>query len=262
MRTRERPPYEAPLVPRGRLLGHEVLLVLGVSLGASAVYALLNIVGSLTSGRSLASQQANLVISQAPGRPWLDLAYQLVGIAVALVPVLLVGYLLARSGESFSVIGFDLSQRGRDAVRGVVLAALVGGTGLGLYLAAYAAGVNLRVVPESLPAVWWRIPVLLLAALQNGLLEETIVAGYLLHRLDQLGWARGPALLASATLRGTYHLYQGFGGFVGNLVMGLLFGALFQRWRRCTPLVVAHTLIDAVAFVGYVLLHGHVSWLP
>jgi hypothetical protein len=27
-------------------------------------------------------------------------------------------------------------------------------------------------------------------------------------------------------------------------------------------LIVAHTLIDAVSFVGYALLQGHVSWLP
>jgi len=63
-------------------------------------------------------------------------------------------------------------------------------------------------------------------------------------------------------LRGTYHLYQGFGGFVGNLVMGLIFGWLFLRWKRTAPMVIAHFLIDAVAFVGYVYLQGHVSWLP
>jgi hypothetical protein len=28
------------------------------------------------------------------------------------------------------------------------------------------------------------------------------------------------------------------------------------------PFVVAHTLIDSAAFVGYALLAGHVSWLP
>jgi hypothetical protein len=44
--------------------------------------------------------------------------------------------------------------------------------------------------------------------------------------------------------------------------MGLLFGALFLRWRRLAPMIIAHTLIDAVAFVGYALLAGHVSWLP
>jgi hypothetical protein len=28
------------------------------------------------------------------------------------------------------------------------------------------------------------------------------------------------------------------------------------------PMIVAHSLIDAVAFIGYALLVGHVSWLP
>ena len=69
------------------------------------------------------------------------------------------------------------------------------------------------------------------------------------------------AILISATLRGSYHLYQGFGGFLGNAVMGLIFGTLFLRWRRVTPMIIAHTLIDAVAFIGYALLVGHVSWL-
>jgi hypothetical protein len=29
-----------------------------------------------------------------------------------------------------------------------------------------------------------------------------------------------------------------------------------------TPLIIAHTLIDAVTFVGYAALIGRVSWLP
>jgi hypothetical protein len=29
-----------------------------------------------------------------------------------------------------------------------------------------------------------------------------------------------------------------------------------------TPLIIAHFLIDAVTFVGYVALAGKVSWLP
>jgi hypothetical protein len=44
--------------------------------------------------------------------------------------------------------------------------------------------------------------------------------------------------------------------------MGLLFGWLYQRWGRVTPLVVAHTLLDVGAFVGYAVLAGQVSWLP
>jgi membrane protease YdiL (CAAX protease family) len=63
-------------------------------------------------------------------------------------------------------------------------------------------------------------------------------------------------------LRGSYHLYQGLGGFAGNAVMGLVFGEVYRRWGRLWPLVVAHTLMDLVAFVGYALLAGHVGWLP
>ncbi len=44
--------------------------------------------------------------------------------------------------------------------------------------------------------------------------------------------------------------------------MGVIFATLFLRWRRATPMIIAHTLIDAVAFIGYALLVGHVSWLP
>jgi membrane protease YdiL (CAAX protease family) len=93
-------------------------------------------------------------------------------------------------------------------------------------------------------------------------LEEVLVTGYLLTRLRQLGVHPWIAILISATLRGSYHLYQGFGGFIGNAVMGLIFGTLFLRWRRCLPMIIAHTLIDGVAFIGYALLAGHVSWLP
>jgi membrane protease YdiL (CAAX protease family) len=44
--------------------------------------------------------------------------------------------------------------------------------------------------------------------------------------------------------------------------MGLIFGVLFLRWRRVTPMIIAHSLIDMTAFIGYAALHGNVSWLP
>ncbi|MEU8270906.1 CPBP family intramembrane glutamic endopeptidase [Sphaerisporangium sp. NPDC049002] len=245
-----------------RLIGAEIIVVFAVSLGASALQSLVSLIGSLTAPDALKGQHAVLVGTRAPGRPWLDLTLQLVGITVSVAPVALVAYLLARSGESLRAIGVDRREPGRDLLRGAVLAAVVGGTGLAFYLAAFHAGINLDVVPDRLPDTWWRVPVLLLAALQNAVLEEVIVSGYLLHRLSQLGWRPWRAVAVSALLRGSYHLYQGFGGFIGNLVMGLLFGRLYQRWGRAMPLIVAHTLIDAVAFVGYGILRGRVTWLP
>jgi membrane protease YdiL (CAAX protease family) len=243
------------------MLRWELFAVFAISLGASGVNALLDLIGSLLSRQSLASQQAFLVGSLNPN-PWLDLALQLVGIAESLMPVVLVFYLMARSGEGPSDMGLDTSQPASDTARGAVLAAAVGGAGLGLYLAAFHLGISLNVVPESLPAVWWRIPVLILSAAHDGILEEILVIGYLLRRLDQLGWTPWKAIVCSAVLRGSYHLYQGGGAFIGNAVMGLIFGYLYRRWGRVTPMIIAHTLIDAVTFVGYAALHGRVSWIP
>ena len=248
--------------PDARLQRWEIVAVFAVSLGASGLYALLSFIGSLTATQSLSKQTATLNGSLAPGRPLLDLFSQLLNISLATAPVLLVLYLLARAGERPSSIGLDTRQPGRDLARGTVLAAIVGGSGLGLYLIAYHTGVELNVVAESLPDVWWRIPVLLLSAAHNALVEEIIVVGYLLSRLDRLGVRPWRAIALSAVIRGSYHLYQGVGAFFGNAVMGVIFGFLYRRWGRVTPLIIAHFLIDGVTFVGYALLVGHVSWLP
>jgi membrane protease YdiL (CAAX protease family) len=255
-------PDDAPELSRRErvLLRWEIIAVFAVSLGASGVYAFVSLIGSLTARHPLASQSVTLNGSQAPGRPLLDLFLQLVSLASNVAPVLLAFYLLARSGDVKS-IGVDRTQPRRDLLRGAALAALIGGSGLGLYFAAYKLGFALNVVAENEPNVWWRYPILLLSALQNGLLEEVLVTGYLLTRLRKLGVNPWGAVAISATLRGSYHLYQGFGGFIGNAIMGVIFGTLFLRWRRATPMIIAHTLIDAVAFIGYALLVGHVSWL-
>jgi membrane protease YdiL (CAAX protease family) len=255
-------PEEASLsLPSPRMLRWEIFTVFAISLGASGLNAALSLIGSLLINRSLASQQALLVGSRSANQ-WLDLVLQLVAIAEALMPVVLVFYLMARSGEGPADMGLDAREPGKDLLKGAILAAVIGGAGLGLYLAAFHLGAELNVVPESLPPVWWRTPVLILSAAHNGILEEILVIGYLLRRLDQLGWTPWKAILASAVLRGSYHLYQGFGAFVGNAAMGIIFGYLYKRWGRVTPLIIAHTLIDAVTFVGYAALVGKVSWLP
>lgn len=254
--------YEVEALPEARTLRSETLVVLAVSLGASGVSALISFIGSVTKPGALKNQSATLVGSYAPGRPWLDLAWQLFGIASALAPVALVAHLLARERVGMPSIGFDWTRPRRDLAWGALVAAVIGGTGLAFYLGARGAGFNLTVVPESLPNVWWKIPVLIASAAQNAVLEEVIVVGYLLRRLGQLGWSPNAALAASALLRGSYHLYQGIGGFVGNMAMGVVFVLLYRRWGRVGPLVAAHTLIDTVAFVGYALLAGKVGWLP
>jgi len=245
-----------------RLLLAELCLVLAFSLGRSGVYALVDLIAAATAPGPLASHLAVLNGSLAPGRAWLDLSLQLLAIGFGLVPVLLVAYLLVRSGTSPRDLRFGRRHPRADTVRGLLLACGVGTTGVAFYLLTHAAGIDLTVVAEDLPSVWWRFPVLLLSAAQNALLEELVVVGYVLVRACQLGLPRPAAIGLSAMLRGPYHLYQGLGGFCGNLAMGVLFGWLYTRWGRVTPLVVAHFALDVGAFVGYALLSGHVSWLP
>lgn len=253
------------------MLRNEVLLVLGVSLLASGVWAVLRLAERLTRGVALAEQTAAMNVSRAE-RPWLDLLYQLAGIAIAVVPALLALHLLNRyPGDGPRLIGLDLRRVDFDLPVGVGLTALIGVPGLMLYVVALWAGIGVTVAPANLQfTLWLAVPVLILAAVQNALLEEVVGVGYLLTRLRELGWHAAAAVGVHALLRGSYHLYQGIGAFVGNAVMGVVFALFFLRFRRVLPLVVAHTLLDVAAFVGYGIFAEEIDrtladlldWLP
>jgi len=255
----ESPPVTAP---RERY-GLEVLAVLGVSLGISGLYALLYLIrAEITVPGGISSTTACVLCEKATVYPWLDFADNLLNVVNGLAPAFLALVLLARNpgGRGFG-IGFDLRARWRDSAHGVGFLALIGIPGLALVWAAHRFGFNASLNVVDFPDVWYRVPYLLLSAFQNGLAEEVVVAAFLLTRLRQLGWSDQRALTVSAVLRGSYHLYQGYGGFVGNLVMGLIFGYWFQRTRRVWPLIIAHFLLDAFSFIGYLYLHGRISWI-
>jgi len=251
-----------PVTDQRRARRAEVLLVLAVSLGASAVYSMVSLIAKLTAPGGLAKQTATLNPSVVPDRPWLDLTYQLLGVAFGVVPALFAVHLLSRDpGDAGVTLGLDRRRPGFDLATGAALAALIGVPGLGLYLLARALELNANVVPAALPPQWWAVPVLVFAAVQNAVLEEVVVVGYLMTRLRQMGQRFVPVILMSAILRGSYHLYQGIGAFVGNAVMGVVFALFYARFRRVLPLIVAHTILDIVSFVGYALLKNHLTFL-
>ncbi|MEV4343627.1 CPBP family intramembrane glutamic endopeptidase [Actinoplanes sp. NPDC049596] len=242
-----------------KLLTGEIIIVLLLSLGQSAIYAVVSLIAKLTAGKPLSAQAAVLNASQST-RPYLDLTYQLLGIFFDLIPVALALYLLLRDRLAVrSELGLGFDRPAFDTGWGYGLAALIGIPGLGLVYVASVLGLNAQIVPAALQPVWWAVPVLILSAAQNAILEEVVVVGYLMTRLRQLQMSPVWIVVCSAVLRGSYHLYQGFGAFVGNAVMGVLFALFFLRYKRVMPLIVAHTLLDVVAFVGYTLLPD--SWL-
>src|SRR5690625_399252 len=226
----------SPLPRRARRLRAEVWIVLGLSLGQSALYAVVNIIARLTAETALRDQATAINPSRSP-RPYLDLTYQLLAIGFALVPVALTLFLLSEPGRRATArIGLTLARPGRDLAVGTGLAALIGIPGLGLYALGRAVGVTVEVQAATLDAHWWAVPVLILAALKNALVEEVIAAGYLIERLEDLGWRPGATVAASAVLRGAYHLYQGIGPFFANIAMGVIFALYYRRRRRTMPL--------------------------
>ncbi|MGZ8719673.1 MAG: CPBP family intramembrane glutamic endopeptidase [Aeromicrobium sp.] len=238
-----------------RKLKAEVWIVLGLSLGQSAIYAVVSLIAKLTDEGGLRRSKATLNASQST-REYLDLTLQLLGIGFALMPVALALYLLSLDRDEPPVwrrLGIDRSQPLHDVVSGLSLAAVIGLPGLGLYFAGRAMGINAEVIPSGLDEYWWTIPILVLSAIQNAVLEEVVVVGYLITRLREFSWSVPAAIVTSAAVRGGYHLYQGFGAGLGNFVMGLIFGYWFHRTKRVLPLVMAHAVLDIVAFVGYSL---------
>ena len=250
------------LVPSRRRLRIEVWIVLGLSLGQSAVYSVVQLLDKLTTA-PLAQGTSTLNRSQS-SREYFDLTYQLLDIIFALVPVLLVIYFLTehragrpgsspRGASAFRKLGLDFARPGKDLLQGVGLAALIGIPSLGLYAAGRALGITTAIIPSALDSYWWTVPVLVLSAVRHGIVEEVIVVGYLLDRLGKFGWSMPLAIFVSSMLRGSYHLYQGFGPFIGNAIMGVVFALVYTRTRRVMPLVIAHAILDTVAFVGFSL---------
>ena len=231
----------------------EIGIVLAVTVGQSALYSVLSLVRASLRTTPIGQQQTQLNPNRDAEILW-NVLYQFLGIVFALALVALVVYLMWEPGQNaLRRIGLDFTRFGGDLGRGILLAAVIGIPGLGLYAASRLLGLNVAVVASPLDAAWWTVPLLLLAAVRAGLTEEVIFIAYMFDRLRRLGWSWWAIILSTAALRGAYHAYQGVGAIVGNFVMGVVFGWCYRRWGRVMPLVIAHTLLDVVAFVGYPL---------
>ena len=243
------PAQDAPSIPRIRA---EVLIVLGLSLGKSATYAIVRIIERYMAEPTIAQQSTTLNTSKSSIN-YIDLTYQVLSIAFALVPVALALYLLSSHGQSWKTrLGLTGTGRrwGKDVALGAGLAAIIGLPGLALYAAGRALGQSVRIDTSGLPDLWWAATILLLSAGVAGLLEEVIVVGFLVTRLQQMKWSLPAVIFASSLLRGTYHLYQGWPMALGNAVMGAVFATFYVRTGRLGPLIFTHWLLDAVAFIG------------
>lgn len=239
-------------VPSKGRIAAEIVIVLGLSLGMSALYSIVTLLNRATLETPISQQTATIVPSR-DARPVFDVIYQVLGVVSDLVPVVLVCFLLwSATRPHLGRLGIDGRHPVRDVLQGLALALPIGIAGLGIFLAGRALELGVGIRASNITEQWWTIPVLLLIAARAAIQEEVLMIGYLFARLGDLRWGRWTIILTSAAIRGTYHLYQGYGAFVANFAMGVVFGWLYTRGRerRVIPFVVTHFAIDAVVFVG------------
>jgi membrane protease YdiL (CAAX protease family) len=158
--------------------------------------------------------------------------------------------------------GFHLAQLGLGLNnRWTIAAASIVGTGL----IATLHWLNLRrmgqrgpKVPEALRALAERVlpqsgkellPFLALAA-TAGLCEEFIYRGFAMAAFTRAGLPSWGVVLVSSVLFGLAHLYQGRGGFLGTMILGILFGVARIGYDSVVPVVLWHIAVDVVAGVA------------
>lgn len=188
----------------------------------------------------------NLILSGA--------SYLAVG---AVVPLALL--LLARTGHLGTALGLRDQGWRRDLLPGLGIAAAGYGTAfaVSLVLSPVLSGHQGLITEFSIgPVPGYYIVYGVLVAAVTGITEETLVNGYLLTRLEQLGWSPRRALLLSLALRTSYHLYYGI-GLIFTIPFGYYATRSFQKHRRLLRPVVAHFLYDATLITISVLIAAH-----
>lgn len=253
------PPYEdhSRRGTRARI-SLEIVLVLAVSFGTAGIRAILRYIEALHRPESLNQQKVSLNPQYSPVA-WIDPALQFISSAVLFSWGGLALFLLSihyPPSRQFLTRLYSLSwsSLARDVLKAVGLGALIGIPGLILYRYAVNSGYSIVVAPTDSSQLWehwWTVPLLIFHACANGYAEEVVVIAWFMIRLRQLGLHHVWIILLPTVLRASYHLYQGTSAGLGNAAMGFIFAVYFWRKGRVMPLIIAHSLIDIIAFIGY-----------
>ena len=171
----------------------------------------------------------------------------------AVVPLTL--FLLARTGQTPSVLGLGVPRFAADIWPGLGLAALSYVSEIAVLIPFAPLIVHARraVNPTAIGHVphYYVVYGIVISAV-TAVTEEVMINGYLLVRLEQLGWRRNRALVLSMVLRSSYHVYYGVGVLL-LLPFGYFVTRSFQKHRRLNRPIMAHFLYDAVLITIAVL---------
>lgn len=235
-----------------RLPGLELLLVLAVFPAPAVLTAVASLVVRACGGRH---EGSGYLAVELPGHALVAALLDLPFVLLDVVAAVLVGYLLTLSGGGLAALGLDRRRIRSDLASGGklwFLAYLVPTLLGGLLLSGLGTGVD--GTGDVPPDAVYLLP-LLLGAVVAGVVEEVVVLGYLVHRLEQRRWTPGRILLLATAVRVAYHLYYGLAvlPFVGWAVVSVV---LYRRRRRLLPFIAVHALWDISSFTAPDLAGG------
>jgi len=183
--------------------------------------------------------------------PWVGMVVQELSVLAV------VWYVLLRRGKSFVQLG--LTWKRSDLGWSV---GLYWGGGLAYYLvymgchycgltgghlgdAAYSVGKHLFGAQVAVMAVVF--------GFINPFFEELIARAYVMTEVKALGGSMFLAVVFSALLQASYHLYQGIPSMLGLAAVFFLYSLFYARTGRITPVVLAHLYTDVISTLLYSL---------
>jgi membrane protease YdiL (CAAX protease family) len=87
-------------------------------------------------------------------------------------------------------------------------------------------------------------------AITAGVCEEFLYRGFTMAVLARVGFPVWAVVLVSSMMFGLAHLYQGRGGLVGTLLVGIVLGMARIAYDSLVPVIFWHSALDMVAGVA------------
>lgn len=253
------PRAEGVPAPQRRRLVAELLIVLGVFPLPYALGAILVLVEAALGEGS--GQRTPVLIA---GHAAASFPFEVAEVLLPFIGAALVWYLLSLRGPfgtrwqdgdgegGLKAIGLDFSSLRGDLAFVIVvfvlceLLPIVGGA-----LLLHAAGVH-GISPSTSSGPRYYVSLDFLNSFVSGTVEEIVVLGFLVRRLEQLRLPTWAVVLLAVVVRGSYHLYYGW-GVLPILAWAAVTAVLYLRYRRLLPFIITHVIWDASIFATVAL---------
>ena len=182
-------------------------------------------------------------------------ALNFVGVIQELAALGVLFYVLFRQGRNPRDLGFSFSWKDIPLSLGLALVAFLAEV-IAWQALSYgynlATGNNLDANPKNVEFITSTLSIwTLILIVINPFFEELIVRAYLISEIQTFTGSAFVAVVLSAGLQATYHLYQGAAGFVPYAAMFAVFSLYYVQNRRIVPVILAHFYFDLFAVIYF-----------